>query len=169
MKKAIKIYNEIEEKFLIITLGIMVILVFSQVVLRMCGHSNSWSEELSRYIYIWESWIGLSFCQKFHGHIRITAVTAKLPPTGQKIMEIFVILCCAVFSAILAVIGFQMTGYLTELGTVTPYLRLPYWIIYLSLPIGCVAYVIRLLIDLFEIITGKILTDHSLTEEEVAL
>ncbi len=169
MKKAIKIYNQIEEKFLIITLGIMVVVVFSQVVLRMLDNSNAWSEELARYIYIWESWIGLSFCQKYHGHIRITALTVKFPPKGQKVVEVIVILSCVIFTSLLAWQGFLMVDYLIGLGTKTPYLRLSYWIIYLSLPVGCVAYVIRLIIDLYELLTGKILTDRSLTKEEVEL
>ncbi len=158
MKKAIKIFNNVEEKFLAYTFIIMIVIVFTQVIFRLSGHANSWSEELARYIYIWESWVGLSYCQRYHEHIRIVAVLEALPPLGKKILEFIVILLSGTVAAVLAYLGIRMVYYLYELGTFSAYLSIPNWIIYAALPVGCVGYIIRLLIDAYILITGRDVT-----------
>lgn len=155
MKKTLKLFNKFEEKFLAYTFTVMIVIVFAQVVLRMIGHSNSWSEELARYIYIWECWVGLSYCQRYHGHIRITALLDVFPPAVKKVLEFTVILISGAVAAFLAYLGFQMVDYLFDLGTRSPYIRIPYWIIYTALPAGCIAYVLRLFVDTYELLTGK--------------
>jgi len=155
MKKVIQLYNQIEEKFLVYTFLFMIIIVFTQVVLRLVGHANSWSEELARYIYIWECWAGVSFCQRHHEHIRITLVLDRLPGALKKINEIIVILLCIAVAAIMAYLGFEMVHYLIRIGTGSPYMGIPNWIIYAAMPVGCIAYILRLLIDGCYLITGK--------------
>jgi TRAP-type C4-dicarboxylate transport system permease small subunit len=155
MNKILKILNYVESKFMAFTLLVMIAIVFLQVALRFIGHSNSWSEELSRYIYLWECWVGLSFCQKYHEHIRITALLDLFPPLGKKIMELIVMVMCGAFTVVLIYLGLQMVGYLIALGTATPYMRIPYWIVYAALPVGCIGYILRLMIDAYALITGK--------------
>lgn len=158
MKKFIWLFNKVEEKFLAYTFVVMIVIVFMQVVLRLLGHSNSWSEEMARYIYIWECWVGLSFCQRYQGHIRITALIGMFPPAGQKVAELLVILFSGAVAIFLAYLGFQMVDYLIGLGTKSPYVRIPYWIIYAALPVGCIGYVFRLCTDAYTLITGKDVT-----------
>ena len=51
-------YNYVEEYLLVVSLVINVILVFMQVIMRtVFRNSLTWSEELSRYIYIWQIWL----------------------------------------------------------------------------------------------------------------
>ena len=67
MKKAkvlVTIWNKIEEYFLVYSLILMVALVFIQVIMRyIFNNSLSWSEELVRYIFIWQIWLGASLNQ----------------------------------------------------------------------------------------------------------
>lgn len=49
------IYNNLEEYLLVVSLVINVLLVFLQVIMRtVFKNSLTWSEELSRYIFIWQ-------------------------------------------------------------------------------------------------------------------
>ena len=51
------IYNNLEEYLLVVSLVINVLLVFLQVIMRtVFKNSLTWSEELSRYIFIWQIW-----------------------------------------------------------------------------------------------------------------
>lgn len=69
------IYNNLEEYLLIISLVCNVLLVFLQVIMRtVFKNSLTWSEELSRYIFIWQIWLGASTALKYNEHIRVTLI-----------------------------------------------------------------------------------------------
>lgn len=53
----------LEEYLLIILLALMAILMILQVFCRyLLGISLSWSEELTRYLFIWSGFLSISFC-----------------------------------------------------------------------------------------------------------
>lgn len=155
MQKLFKIFNHIEEKFLTIGLAFLVLITFLQVIMRITGNANSWSEETARYLYIWLCWVGLSYCQREHEHIRITFLRDRLGPLGKKIIELIVIVSSGVFSIILAYLGLELVTNLIEQNTQSPYLNIPMWIIYAAVPVGCIFYVCRLVADAIAIIKGK--------------
>lgn len=59
------VFKKFEENFekwiLILSLIAMVIIVFMQVVLRWIGRPTVWAEELSRYIMLYQVWIGVAY------------------------------------------------------------------------------------------------------------
>ena len=58
MKKIAQCYNKLEEWLLVGSLAFSVILLFIQVIMRSVFNSSlSWSEELARYIFIWQIYI----------------------------------------------------------------------------------------------------------------
>lgn len=66
MRKAAKWLEEnIEEFLLVIALAAMTIIMGIQVFSRyVLGMSLSWSEELTRYIFIWAGFLSVSYCTK---------------------------------------------------------------------------------------------------------
>ena len=52
------IEKNFEKWFLIISLVAMVLITFMQVVLRWLDAATVWAEELSRYIMLYQVWIG---------------------------------------------------------------------------------------------------------------
>ena len=78
MKKIVRIYDAFEEKFLMLQLAIAVTVIFIQVVMRYIFNSSlSWSEELARYLYIWQGWLGISFVERKKAHIAIDTLKEK--------------------------------------------------------------------------------------------
>lgn len=58
----IKKFEKAEEAFLVLTLVAMVALIFGQVVGRyVFSNAPSWTEEMARYIHIFQVWIGASY------------------------------------------------------------------------------------------------------------
>lgn len=54
-----KCWDHFEETILVYSYLLVVPLLFVQVVSRyVFNHSLSWSEELARYIFIWQVWLG---------------------------------------------------------------------------------------------------------------
>ena len=73
MKKLVWIWDQIEEKYLIFQLAVSVCVIFVQVFFRyVLNDSLSWSEELARYLYIWQGWLGISLIERKRKHVSIT-------------------------------------------------------------------------------------------------
>lgn len=69
------------------TLGIMTILVFTNVVLRYIFNSGiPWGEEFSRILFIWMVFIGAISVFKDNGHIKIDILLNHIPAAGKKIL-----------------------------------------------------------------------------------
>ena len=90
MKKILQKYDKFEEHLLIGTLVFNVLLIFSQILMRtIFNYSLSWTEELSRYIFIWQTWLGTSVALKYKQHIRVEILINFFKKTkNKKILEI---------------------------------------------------------------------------------
>ena len=67
-------------------LAVMVVLVFGNVVLRYGFNSGiTVSEEVSRWLFIWGTFLGAVVALKEHGHLGVDMVVQNLPPAGKKI------------------------------------------------------------------------------------
>jgi len=144
MKKAINIYNEIEEKFCTYTFLLVIVLVFYQVVGRyVFGNAPTWTEELSRYLYVWECWLGVSLTQREDRHIKLTFLLDLMKPTVRKIADIVAFIITVGTAAILCFYGFKLVFFAAAQGNISPSLHMPMTIFYLCLPIGCLAFILR--------------------------
>jgi len=70
---------------LIVLVAAMATLVFLQVIFRyVLGQSLYWSEELSRYIFIWITMIGAALSLKSSSHFGLDLFFKKLPQQGKR-------------------------------------------------------------------------------------
>jgi len=90
-------------------LAVMVVMVFGNVVLRYAFNSGiAVSEELSRWLFVWMTFIGAIVALKDHGHLGTDMLVARLSPMGRKI--------CLVISQLLmlGITGMIFTGSLAQ-------------------------------------------------------
>src|SRR5262245_49370510 len=90
------------ELLLVLLLVGMVCMVFGNVVLRYGFDSGiDVSEELSRYFFVWLTFIGAVVVHRDHAHLGVDAMVKAMPQLGRKacmaITDILVLICCAVF------------------------------------------------------------------------
>ena len=91
MKTLVKIWDHLEDYILVPSLMLSTALIFYQVVMRfLFKDAPSWSEEAVRYLYVWQTWLGVSYAARNGTHLRITMIKDRLSPKGQKILELFV-------------------------------------------------------------------------------
>ena len=65
-------YDKLEEYVLCASLVLTTLIIFVQVIMRSVFNSSlTWSEELTRYIFIWQIWMGVSIAQKDKAHIKV--------------------------------------------------------------------------------------------------
>jgi TRAP-type C4-dicarboxylate transport system permease small subunit len=66
-------------------LALMVVMVFGNVVLRYGFNSGiTVSEELSRWLFVWMTFIGAVVAVRQHAHLGTDALVSRLPPAGRK-------------------------------------------------------------------------------------
>lgn len=74
------------EAVIAICLAVMVVLVFGNVMLRYGFNSGiTLSEELSRWLFVWMTFMGAIVALKEHGHLGTDMLVGRLGPTGKKI------------------------------------------------------------------------------------
>ena len=140
------IWDHLEEFFLVPSIIFSVVLVFAQVVMRYVFSSSlSWSEELARYLFVWQVWIGASYSARNRTHLRITFIRDSLAPSMQKKVEIAVTVICIVFAAFIAVNGFSLAARVHRFNQLSSALRMPMAYAHLAVPLGCSLMIIRLI------------------------
>lgn len=145
MKNVLRILNGFEKAFVTISMVVMVILIFLQVFTRyVMGDAMSWTEEASRYIFIWLIFlsVGIAFVEK--KHIAIDIIMDRLPKTAQRVLQQFVYILLMGVSVFLLVQGLSLVEQMQTFNQKSANLQLPMWIVYAALPVGFFFAILRL-------------------------
>jgi len=102
MKTAVDAYFKLLRFLMVACLGLMVVLVFGNVVLRYGFNSGiTVSEELSRWLFVWLTFIGAIVAMRQHAHLGMDSVVTRLPKLGKRICliasQLLMLLCVYLF------------------------------------------------------------------------
>ncbi|OHV84247.1 TRAP transporter small permease [Rhizobium sp. LCM 4573] len=102
MQKAIDLFYKALEILLVIMIAAMAVMVFTNVVLRYAFNSGlNVSEELSRYFFVWITFVGAVVAFREHGHLGVETLVAHFGRKGRIICmilsNIVIIACSAIF------------------------------------------------------------------------
>lgn len=129
---------------------VMLLQVFMRSIFRI---SFSWSIELSQYINVWLTFIGIAFLRKLDSHIKIemfsSALGKHLPGRFNKIYILVKKGLNIIFILLLLWFGFEMARRSWNLRS--PAMQLRQTFLYMSVPIGALGYLIRDILDIVEI------------------
>lgn len=166
MNKIKNFYDKLEEYLLVGSLIFNVIIVFSQVIMRsVFNYSLSWTEELSRYIFIWQTWLGTSTALKYNEHIRVELIYSFVKNVKvQKIFKILAYLIWFTFSLFLAYTGWKLTQSMATRNALSSGMRIPLIFVYISLPISSMLVCLRLIPKICSDIKNIIRPDDGISE-----
>lgn len=137
--------QRLEESLLVALLGGMVVLIGLQVFMRyVVNASLSWSEELARYMFIWATYVGVSFGVRQRAHIRVTAGIDWLGPRARLIVDILTHLVFAAFAAIVIWQGVVMAQKIARFGQTSSSLGIPMTWVYAAPIAGFALVILRL-------------------------
>ena len=86
--------KKLEEIILVWGTMVMTLLIFFQVISRYIFNvSLAWSEEISRYLFIWTVWLAVPYAVVKGRHIRLTVLRDIVGDTG-KVHYGYDFLCC---------------------------------------------------------------------------
>lgn len=94
--------DHIEETFIAITLGLMTLITFANVIARYVFNSNIlWGLEATVFLFAWLVLIGASYGVKQTFHIGIDIVLVLVPAPVRKFLTLLACACCILFAALL--------------------------------------------------------------------
>jgi len=146
MRKIIDIYNRAEELILVISLAFTVVVLFYQVCSRTFFNSSlHWAEELCRYIFIFQIWIGSSIALRYDKHINVELLPTILKSQRAK-NAVFLIgnVIWFLFSIFMIYQGWILVETMLTRGTLSTGMRVPLYIIYSFVPLSSIAICLRL-------------------------
>lgn len=105
------------EVLVVSMLAVMACMVFTNVVLRYAGNTSiTIAEELSRYLFVWVTFLGAILMFKENGHVSVNVLPEKLSPLKRKILSLFtdgvMLYCCyLIFAGSYAQMVLNMSNY----------------------------------------------------------
>ena len=85
MSRIVEGYFQLLKVVIVVCLALMVVLVFGNVVLRYAFNMGiTVSEELSRFLFVWMTFLGAIIAFREHGHLGVDMVVSRLPTIGKK-------------------------------------------------------------------------------------
>src|SRR5699024_3025401 len=125
--------------------------VFNRYLLPFINIANitTWTEELSRYIFVFVSFLGASLAIRKNETIEVSFIVKKLPINIQNIIEITNNVFMVFFSYFMVKYGIELIAFQLETQQTTPAMAMPMAIPYSAVPIGFALIIIRTLQKLF--------------------
>src|SRR5512133_51272 len=102
MQKTFDLFFRLLELLVVSCMVAMVAMVFGNVILRYAFNSGiTVSEEMSRYCFIWLTYIGAMIAMRERGHLGVDTLVKHLPLAGKKlclfVSETLMLLCNVLF------------------------------------------------------------------------
>lgn len=170
--------NNIEENFIAVTLGLMTLVTFANVVARYVFNDNIlWALEVTVFLFAWLVLVGASYCVKTRAHLGVDLLLNAFAPPLAHLLAIVAVLACIAFSVLLLIGSWEywypfvgkrawyevddilMPGFLQFLADWLNegerYEKMPRFIPYFCLPLGIALLTFRFLQAGWSVVTGK--------------
>ena len=88
-KTVIWLDNYLEEFLMVVSLILMTVIMGIQVFSRyVLGSAPSWSEEITRYLFVWSGFLSVSYCTRKCISIKIEQFVAIFPRRGKAMFKL---------------------------------------------------------------------------------
>ena len=127
----------------VLMIAAMVILTTLQIVFRTWFTALSWSDEVTRYLLVWSTFLGATCVYRHSGNISITFIQEAFPVNISKALRVVVHVVCFVLFVVLLYYGWQYVGSLNRTATSIP-LKMSQ--VYLCMPISMLILMVHALV-----------------------
>lgn len=131
--------------------GIMLLLVFAQVITRyIFNYTPAFGEELARYLFVWIVFLSLPLVARYGGHMAIETITSRVKGATLKLLNILADIFTIVFLIIMVWCGIEMvirTNFQTS-----PAMMIPMSWVYAVIPFGCAVMLLYTIVNLINVL-----------------
>ncbi len=117
-------------------MNLLMFVIGLQIVARLIGLVIDWTEEVSRYLFIWVVMLGAGIAMQTGEHPAVEFFAKK----GSRLREYVVatrMTFILIYVAVFVYVGVKETAHQWEVGNMAVSLPLPIWTIYASIPVCC--------------------------------
>jgi len=124
-----------------IFMAFMVAIMCYQVVLRYVFHnSNIWSEELTRYMFVYVSLLGSFIAMRKNTHLKVDFFVNLIKGKAHKYFTILTSIAVIAFLLYLLPLSFNLC--LNTMKNISPGLKMPMGYAYFAIPLGTILMVL---------------------------
>lgn len=154
MQRILDCVDGILQKIIIGAMAFMLFFTFIQVVARYLFESSLvFSEELSRYLFVWTVFLGLPVVAKRGGHMAVTALSGRLKGAAARAMSIAAYLVGIAFMATMIIQGVEMVQRTSQ--QISPAMEISMSWVYLAIPIGSLFMMLQMVSGLMALLRKK--------------
>ena len=165
MAKTLDLYCQVLKFSIAICLAVMVVLVFGNVVLRYAFNSGiAMSEELSRWLLVWLTFLGAIVALRQHSHLGVDTLVRALPPAGKLVCFVLSYVLMLYADWLLTLGSWKQT--IITIGDRAPATGLSVGFFYSSGIVFGVSAAVILLYDLWRVLTGAATGDELVAVKE---
>lgn len=162
------VVNKLEDIVLGILVTGMVAVIMIQIIGRITGHPFPWTEESSRYLFLWMMFValaaGFSKCESS----RVTLFLQAGPAWLKKLSEILYAVFVIAFFIVMLIYGWEVVQQQIDWEEMGTALLIPMWIIGICQPVGALLGIIGTLQNFLEY-HDKVAIGDKETEKQKAL
>ncbi len=163
--KTQKILNSVLNVAIAFSLAFMAILVFGNVVLRYLFNSGiTWSEEMSRFLFVWMTFLGAIGALKDNEHLGVDMFVKKLSPVLKKV--VFVVTNGLVLYVLWLVLDGSWKMTLINMESMAPATGLPLAYVYGIGIVMSICMAIIIVFNLYRVLFGKRSVDEFVRARE---
>ncbi len=141
LKKASDVLDRIALKAVIALIIAMIATISLQILSRTLSQAYTWTEELSRYLLVWSTFLGATLAYKRGLHISVTLFLDLFPGRVRSAAVVAGTLLSMLFFAVIAWYGFSLMA--MQIFQVSPALQLPMRWIYLVIPMAALVMLVH--------------------------
>jgi C4-dicarboxylate transporter, DctQ subunit len=147
LKLPLRILDRLEEVLIASLMAAATVITFVAVVHRYLSTipaiqdfvtriDMGWAQELCIYMFIWVAKFGAAYGVRTGIHVGVDVLINRLKPGPRGVVIIFALLCGALFTGIIGVLGTKFVWQMAQTDTTSADMEVPMWLVYLAIPCG---------------------------------
>jgi len=139
-----RITTSIEDSLIALFLGVMVITVLLQIVMRNFFQSGiQGGDDLIRHLVLWVAFFGAGIATRSQSHVKIDVLSHLLKDKVKKYLDIIVNIFSCIVCVILMISACQFVFIEYQSQVHSQFLNLPVWVMEIVMPLGYLIISIR--------------------------
>ncbi|MDO4619248.1 MAG: TRAP transporter small permease [Lachnospiraceae bacterium] len=136
--KFFDVINKLEDIVLTVLVIGMVVTIMIQIIGRLVGHPFPWTEETSRYLFLWMMFVALAAGFNMCESSRVTIFLQAGPAFLKKFSEVLYFVVVVAFFCFMFFFGLQVVQQQIQWHEMGTALRIPMYVIGICQPVGAV-------------------------------